>query len=274
VSRESAYVPVSVLAEADDSSLIWRLALPEYAPSEQIMVNVKRLGRLAHLGGMESLRVDGYAGDTTQVAPQVTSVDGQGAATAAAEGSVAKAETHKAGTSGFADPEIPYDYEWTRGAISLNVAELDERVGRRSKLRDPKEWSKQIDRALRAGIRDSSWESLVGKAPLSYKLNGLPFFGSYAAGATITALAVHSGGTQIFETFVGTDLFYCLLYRPLSNKFLLRQRQLQHKDMKHTLVPGPPLDRYLAVNALSRTLPIVKPRSSKRQAADTAVTHN
>jgi|GEM_PF-6760410 len=47
MSRESDYIPVSELANADHPSLAWRVSLPEYAPSDQILVNVKRLSKLA-----------------------------------------------------------------------------------------------------------------------------------------------------------------------------------------------------------------------------------
>jgi hypothetical protein len=175
MSKDPTYIPASELADTDDPSLIWRVSLPDYAPAEQILVNVNRLGRLAWLGGMESLRVDSYVGDVTQMTPEVDAVDTQGTATATMKGSISKAETHKTGVSGFNDPDVPYDYEWTRGKVSLNVAEIDERVAQKSTLRDPKEWSKQIDRALRTGVRESSWKSLVSKAPQEYKLNGVSF---------------------------------------------------------------------------------------------------
>lgn len=92
---EKSYVPASQLADMDHPSIVWRVALPDYAPAENIMVNVDRLSRLARLGGMESLRIASYSGDTTQVTAEVGQVDDHGTATAMMKGSVSRAETQK-----------------------------------------------------------------------------------------------------------------------------------------------------------------------------------
>jgi hypothetical protein len=263
MSKEYNYVSVAELAEADDPSLVWRVPLPDYAPTEQIMVNVHRLGRLAHLGGMESLRIDGYVGDITQVTPEVDAVDDQGTATATVKGSISKPETFKTSLSRFDDAELPYDYEWTSGKVSLNIAELDERVARRTKLRDPKEWSRQIDKALRGGVRTNSWESLVSKAPSDYKWSGVPFLTGVGLGTVLRSATKGQLGVGDAGSAAMLLSSYGLVLRHLSFKlFRMGEFRGRFSDKKHTLIPGPPLDRYLVLNLLSRTQPVVKPKGT------------
>lgn len=251
MSKEAAYVPVSELSDLEHSRVIWRAALPDYAPAENILVNVDRLSRLASLGGMESLRITGYSGDTTQVTPEAGSVNQQGVATAVLKGSVSKAETHKANASAFEDAELPYEYQWTKGRIALNLSEIDERVARKSDLRDPKQWSKQLDRALRSGVRDSSWESLI--AGSTNKTAGL-----YALAGVITGNVILDGldPDKLVPDSAQSYVIYALLMH--HGFYKLGGLRAGFSDRKHALMLGVPLDRYLALNATSRALPLVK----------------
>jgi len=253
MSKESAYISASELGEIEHPRIVWRVALPDYAPAENILVNVDRLNRLAWLGGMESLRVSSYSGDTTQVSAEAGDINEQGAATAIMKGSVTKAKTYKTAVDNSSEGFLTSGLAWTKGKVQLNITEIDEKVLRKSNLRDPKEWSRQLDKALRPAVRESSWHSLTGKAS---NITLTPFLLALFSAANLPFDGLSIG---LLKDDLTALAVYNLIVLPGVDK--LQGRELSER--KQTLIPGYPLDRYLAVNVLSRTSPLIKAKKAK-----------
>jgi len=252
MSKNTAYIPASDLTDLEHPRIVWRLALPDYAPAENILVNVDRLNKLAYLGGMESLRIAAYDGDATQVSPEVNSVDQQGAATATMKGSVSKAKTYKADASTFENDSVAvaYDYQWAKGTVALNVPGIDEAVARKSHLRDPKQWSRQLDKALRAGVRESSWESLISKSTNKSQL--------IQVAGILTVINIMFDGLNS-DKLISDDLR--IYPRFLAINYIINKIAGNNfSDRKHSLIVGLGLDRYFAVDAATRLFPIIKDR--------------
>jgi hypothetical protein len=248
-SRESSYIPVPELGDLEESRLIWRVNLPDYAPAENILVNVDRINKLAWLGGMESLRVSSYDGNTTQVSAEIGGIDNNGTATAVMKGAVAKAKTFEVDNA--AQSASLQRYGWSKNRVNLNIPEIDERVARSTNLRDPNEWSKQLNKALKPAIRESSWQSLIQQSsskmtiPLAVGIN-TPFY---------ELLKVF--GSQIQFNALGIYALSAFVMSPL----LGHRYGIPVREQKHTLVPGFPIDRYLAVSAFSRVNPLIKAKT-------------
>ena len=240
--------------------------MPDYAPAESVLVNVDRISRLAFLGGMESLRIDSYAGDTTQVIPETDSVYEKGIATASLKGVISRAETQKSDALTPGALEVPEEYRWSRGTVSLNISEIDERVGTKGHLRDPKEWSRQLDKALRAGIRESSWSSLISAS----RFKSMPAV-ILGTGIFTNAGVYGDRGTELAAYTAAGYTITSLFALHVIHKW--RGHDVSYRDCKHSIMPGLPLDRFFAVNALSRTRSLIKAQYSPNAYQGPASSH-
>lgn len=246
------YVPLSELSDYEDRRLIWRVELPPYAPAEQIGINTRRLGKLARLGGLESLRVATYAGETTKVTPGIDSVDEFGQATASMSAAETKADLQQNNLSSFEDIEIPYEYQWQKGSILINSSELDYRIGEKGKLRDPQAWAKELNEALKLGIKGASEKSLIEKVPLYEKMRTPTLLGIFAV---MDTLIDRKYNLNTFEHELTSLEFYQIFVVPMLDRIL---RHAPIRERKLSLIPGLPIDRLFAVEGLSSALPLAK----------------
>lgn len=253
------FVPLAAMGDLEQERVIWRANLPDYAPSENITINLDKLARLARLGGMESIRVESYVGDTTQIVPEVNSVDQHGVASASKKASISKAKTLKTEVGGALDIEVPYDYRWQLGKISLNIAEIDERVAQKGNLRDADAWSKELDKALRKGMVKNSWDSLVVGPPISGKVKPL----SDLSLVTLTAAILGRSGPELAAGVAQSYIALSLVGDHLLSKVTgILPEDVKFSDRKHTLMRGFALDRHMAVRTLASYGRIAKPLKS------------
>ena len=262
MSVSGSYIPVSELAELEHPEFAWRVALPEYAPADDILVNADRIRMLARLGGMRSIAINSYSGDITKTTvPNIASIDDHGTAAASRSVAISVAETQHAQAS--KGNNYLYEYFWADGNIALNVAEIEERVAQRGNLRSPKFWSKQIDSALRQGIKCSGQASLIENVPRQDVRIKLPLLtGLTAAAILFTGVITEQYADQSVTTpaVVATALTVPAIADHLLNKYVtqLYDEKPKLKDMKLAWMPPFPFDRYLAMRALTKILPVVK----------------
>jgi len=139
---KSEFIPASDLAGYETERVRWDVELPPYAPAEGIGINIGRLGRLAHGGGFNHITVVNYAGETTEVAPNVDNVNMQGSATASMRASIKKAplaDMQAAGNPSTLAQDY-YEYYWPNGTLKLNLSEITNKLSSSKKsgaLRDP-----------------------------------------------------------------------------------------------------------------------------------------
>ncbi len=259
MEKESAYIPASELSNSGYGRVFWRVSWPDYAPVENILVNVDRLDRLAKLGGMRLLLISSHIGKITQISPEIDSVDKSGVASAAVKGSLSVAKTYKIAKLDPDDRRIPYESQWSDAMVSLNIAEIDERISRMGKLRDPQAWASQLNKDLKAGIRKAAWKSLVSDATRKY----MPLVVLAFENAFYGLVALRTGTTfepSLAEEIGGYPLFSYAV--SLSHNSYYGITPL-HRPFKYSLIPNPAIDRYIALNGLSRVLPLVKSSASK-----------
>ena len=261
----SNFTPVSELAEYDDGRISWGLTLPEYAPVDQIGVNIKRLGRLARLGGFNSLKINGYRGDITSVSPEINDVDESGQATAGMRASVTKAPLQK---SGVEKPDLYeeefYEYFWPNGTISVNVAAVDERVAEKRGLRSGSVWADEINSAVKLGIRDSTSRHLLENPPSYIKaklateplLDTFVFYYIYNKFMGVGPDVSFTDYLLFFGATSGTisSTIYAAMYAAMPS---IRDRPSVN-ERRFSLFCGVHFDRAIAVNGLSRALPLAR----------------
>ncbi len=258
-------MPLSELAEFRGDNLAWALAVPEYVPQDEVLVNVGRLGRIARLGGTGHLRVQSEAGELTSYSTSVSSVDEGGSATASGSATILKSDLIDANSTVDDMTERSYEYQWADSTLTINTSELSDRIIKEDrfsgKVRDPKEWSYYIDQALRKGLRQTAKQNLVDNVPGTCVLTNAFVF-SFTFGLVSILPGSSERGDYPVADFMNGSLGKLIALGatfPLSNALFEKFRNgLSFKERRWSFVPAYQLDRLLAVNALTRATKIVK----------------
>ncbi len=263
MSREN-YIPASEVADYPHDNLSWLVNLPDYAPARHLGINVNRLGKLAHLGGFDHLYIAGHSGEVTQAAPVMTSVDEHGQATAGMGGAIVKARVLESHVYPDLIPgtwdDLLHAYRWPDGRLSLNMNEIDSRVAEAGDLRSSKVWAKNLNRALKKGTREITrkhlWAERSGREKYAFAAPWL--MPSYSLMQT---LALENPDYLMYG---GVYWMGGLVAVHGITGMIAKSHGLPLKERRKSLFPGIQLDRILAVEALSRTAPLVKDLRSKK----------
>lgn len=124
--RKPGFVPLPEVERYSDVITLGSLGFPSGFDEERIELHVGRLERAVYFGGIKSVILSSYRGDTTQYQVGATGDNNQGLATATFAASVSKAE---AGQIESSHDELAHpDYSWQEVAIKFNNAEIDDRL--------------------------------------------------------------------------------------------------------------------------------------------------
>lgn len=253
------FIPISELQEFEGRRIVWNLVLPDYAPSERIGVNIQRLGRIARIGGFNSLTIDSFIGETSSIDLEPDSVDKHGQATAVSKVSAVKAKIQRVDI-GEPNPEYEDDreYVWPDGVISLNLPELDERVAQDGSVRGADNWSKHLNEALKQGVNSATINHLI-EAPTT--LNKSRLVTKPLGGAAIAYAAQEVGGygDASFEEYF---LMFLAINGTVESTMGAVLDKMFHNwpisERRFSLICGMQFDRAILVSGISRTLPLVK----------------
>jgi hypothetical protein len=237
-----------------DDRLAFGLTLPEYVPTDQIGLNVSRLQQLTRLGGLGHFRVSSQAGDRTTYQAEITGMDASGSATAGMK--VAKQEAALSSAQVDADKAsseaIDFsEYRWGAGHVIVNLTEMtDKIIGEGASLRNPRPWSKLLDKALRKGVSSAAEKQLMGDV-------------SGWSKTWLGLLVVYSVWPQSNPHFTVGDFIagvamqdgICQLLPTLSMAF----KGTSPKERRLSLVPAYQVDRLAVVEGMTRALKLIKP---------------
>lgn len=240
-------------------------ALPEYLEAERIGVDVNLIGKVAQLGCFKpDVELTGHHGETTEYQVGFNGMAGPGVAAAAATGTVSVAKRSK--ISYKDTPPAFYDnislavrhHGVPKLTASLNMAEIQQRVQQNAHLRHTKAWSKELDGGMSEALRQAARQNILGGltsyreamggaleiTAINFGVNMLSWFDGYEAGP--------------YETLTFATLFTIarMNYRKATRENLLDP---SHMETCYSLFPGLHLDRYLAVEGITRARRLIRP---------------
>lgn len=252
----SEFTPLSELEGYDSGLISCRVTLPEYVPTGEIGLNVPRIERLAQIAGLDHLRIETKAGDTTAYQASVVGSDSQGNAYAGMSAVESKADIENASVH---NPDgihnLYYSYFWGDGKITVNTSEISDRIikGRieGGSLRSSRAWSCQLDKAVRAGIRQSASDQLIGNVPVE---NGFSLGAITVVGVVYAMVFDHAS----MSGYVG-ELGLMYGANQGVNALLARTEfGLPLSERRLSLIPGYQVDRLAVVHGLTRAFKVVK----------------
>ena len=249
--------PLSELDGYSSEKLAWRVALPDYVPADWIGINIPKVEKLAHIAGLGHLRIVS-AGDegSTQYQASVVGGDAQGNAVAGKSSAINKAElldTDVNRPDGISD--ALYEYSWGDGTISINSAELTDRIVRGrigdGSLRSGRAWSHQLDRAVRRGIRQTAKDQLISNVP-GAKAVILGF--ATAVGVGFGAVFDHAN----WYSYPRSIASFWTGFQASAAIEAKGNHGLPLSEMRLSLIPSYQVDRLAVVQGLTRASRLIK----------------
>lgn len=241
-------------------------ALPDYLDAERIGVNAELIGRVAQLGCFKpEVEITAHSGETTTYHAQFNGMAGPGVASAAATGTVSVAKRSK--VSYEDTPPAFYDNNFSftvrhhgvpKLTASLNTAEIQQRVQEKAHMRNTKAWAKELDGGMSEALRQAARQNILG---------GLTSYREAFDGAL--QLTCYSAAWSFLDMLDGnqTDVLGNLPWNvsfliAISNIQKMRRENLldpSHMETCYSLFPGLHLDRYLAVEGITRARRLIRP---------------
>lgn len=165
---ESDFIPLPRVEQEQPSEYgEIRLNLPPFVDQDRIGVNVSRMDSLSRLSGFKRLTILGKTGEeTSETMPNIVGLNPDGSAMASK--SVAKLSVPTFDSMS----QTAYESRSQRRAnvtIGINIDEIAEKnriLG--NDARSPKLYIKEVDKAVRTGIRTEGNHNLVGKHTLNW----------------------------------------------------------------------------------------------------------
>jgi hypothetical protein len=156
MSNSNNIMTVEELQGYRSENLAWDLTLPEYVPSDRIAVNIGLLGRVAHLGGIQHVRVGFFDGDRNNSQPDIVNVGEDGSATAGMRTVKTKSNAIRTGINNGDVSSSYSEYWWADVNLDVNAVDLGDKVvahnDQEGSMRDPKAWSHYLNKDLKKGL--------------------------------------------------------------------------------------------------------------------------
>lgn len=156
MGKENILVPID---EAHTDRIRFVSEFP-YVDKKQIGVNLNRIQQIMDLGGIRSLRVSTVEKKEESHSPTVVGFDSQGGAYAGKTSSRTIGETHEYEGKVHRDKESGFS-PVVDLTINLNTVEMSGRISRKEGVRSADAWSREIDRIVKKGMRDSGTRVLT-----------------------------------------------------------------------------------------------------------------
>lgn len=248
--------------------------LPDFVNAHQIAVNQTFLDTLAATACMGDVTLDWYRGVKVQPEAQFGGFASDGTAYAVAGGKAAEQPRGKY----VLEPESQHPTRrlwcghYPRDArILVDVPSLQDKLSDKAKLHSTKHWAHALDKEVSHQFRAASREALIKS-----ETAGLEALGGLALGGAVFML--QAGLELAFATppVSAAEFFICLYASTIIGHTITkaggefafsRWHGAERNGFKETcfsLIPGYHLDRYLGIEALTRTRRIIRPMPGKQ----------
>lgn len=236
--------------------LDWGFTLPSHVDSEKIQVNISRLGLIHRVGAFSASTVTEYSGKTSE-GHFITGVNPDGSAIAG-KGKHIAVERHDSRLIEedmflFFNVEDNYGHPVAMHRINRPEA-VQNVIGLKEEGKDDTTaWAKVLDATLRQSVRDAGKANLVDKSGPINKFMSL-------AMATWVATGIIPNGDKIN---LAPAAIYMMMYSGnLVIDSLINRHHGLHpiKDRRWSLFMNNQMDRYAALNGISRVPGLIKVR--------------
>ena len=256
--RKEGLTPIREVNRVSDRLEV-KLKFPSWLDSEAIGFNLPRVHRAMSWGGIRHLVFQGISESKSGYALP-TSVARDGSATA----SVVRTRSITDDLSSTLFPgRMPIrNSQWANLHLRVNLEELREKIdGDKAAIRNPENWTKELDARLRAGIRKGGLKHLLTGLDTSER--GLSFVANF--GTAVIGIGLLRSLRERYNP-LGTSSFKYAVLAQLCTLFMFNVAGV-HSDglekkgtgYRMNLLPGFELDRALLLLSSTRqSKPLIK----------------
>jgi ribosomal protein L22 len=249
MSEIDRYIPI---ADIQTPRIRTQIDLP-YHLEDRIGLNTKYLQTLIQIAGIKHVRISTENTKTPETKVSITGINNDGSAIAGK----AKAESISTHSQSL-QPDNPKltsskNYSWPSLNIVLNPNEtrdqlLDSSGNNYSELKNPNNWSREINKAIKNAIRNAGRKNLVETTPTL--LDGMWIAG---LGFSLTPFL----SSQFPDPH---NILFHYGMRYFSQTFVIFTENFQKGEgYRLSLIAGYELDRFALLQAYSRLKPVVVP---------------
>jgi hypothetical protein len=253
---EKGFFPLREVEDREIEGIKVSLNLPDYVDSDKIGVNLRGIYRLCRMGGIGAIRIIGSMdGDISTYAPDIVGMNSDGAAEAGKRGLKRKAPLFH-GEPRLVSQKLPSECSWLDTTINVNLREIKCRIldKKNKKLREPGNWTDDLDKALRTGISSEGTRHLIKDVTENQKgrMLGIAIF--FASWDYVDIQLSHASPKIIFPAFIAQ-----LTTLGAAAKVLDRFDYRKHNGArKFSLFYGPHFDRAILLKIMSKTNRLIK----------------
>lgn len=264
------YTPLSEVPpvhEALESTLVtWNFNLPPTIDTERLVINNRYISRLCKVAAFRAVHIGEYQGERTIFTPGINGMDARGNATASFAGSLQQAERQQSSiVDDYSVGEIGRDlmasHGKTRLTAALNKAEIVSRIvdaRQDANVSRERAWADELNVAIGQSIREGARQHLVGREEHIMSKYWQRGYYLLTGGNIVTDLALRDQ-SMLPGVFIGLAALFVTM-----DEFALRRSYdkplFDERRWSLTTMGAEQWDRYVAVQALSRTSSVIKVR--------------
>ena len=247
---EKGFYPLSKIEEEEMPNLKFDLNLPEYVDKDRIGINLKGIYQMCRVGGIRTLYVAGQSGETSSYTPTIVGRSEDGTGYAGKTGIAKKVPTYSSSYE-KATGNLPFQAKWIDAQVQLNLTEMSDRI---QVVRSTREWSGELNEALRNGISENGQSHLLF-GPDS--IDKLRFGVAMGVGAIV-------GSDESLPSGVGSAVGIAIVnafFNVGDNRRYWREQAWQSGEsdpFRWSFFNGIQLDRVAALRGLAKVRTLVK----------------
>lgn len=262
-------IPISDLpsyADGDETApMTWDFGLPQHIDTERLVIRGGNLAPLMSVAAFRQINVHEYWGEQTKFTPNISGMTSNGEATASLSGELNQAESGRSSLRddygvGSEGAFLMASHGKTSPVIHLNRAELVSRVvddKREGGKTGEAAWAGQLDRALRTSLRTSARKHLAGRNTGDYRAYGASYYG-LASVLTTSELLTNQAAVALMVTALASGII--IMEDEVTIKHYTGYNMSSERRWSLTPLVKAEWDRYLAADALTRTMPLIRAR--------------
>lgn len=208
------------------------LPLPEYVPMDQVSIDVGNIALMARWGRLATVKF-GLYDESSKTSAKVSGINSDGSATGVAMRTQSVPRAKGSSTNSADTQTYPPGFGLTY--INTDHPDLDNAI-----LRQPKPWADLLDRGVRSGLTQACRHQLLcSPGRIAYA----------SANGAWDAIAVGA----LWSIFRDPALIYSVVAVAKLSDVVGVGAMYKNDLLEKSLVPGYPIDRYIAVKGLAAT---------------------
>lgn len=240
------------------------IPLPTWVDTDHIGVDLYKMTGLLNVGGIQSLRITVQeSSEKSKAIPVATSVNPDGSSTAGMSSVSTRVDEFETSLDPYSNQPFIRNAVWAQGNIAINMDEVKQKVLESPQnIREADSWVSHLNRVITGGIRKIATHHLLQSHDIKQKImvfcvcgDGIILDSLGIGLSKFLSNKINPHFPKVEEVVANAVWEFC--FWSLWSTFFYGFEN-NGKGYRLSLIPGYELDRALAIQLLTRTMPLVK----------------